>query len=87
MNRPNGILKATNEYQRLIVDYDKIPKAVLAAIAVSALNIAFCEEDLNKVNDALLNEWKILHSAGVIPQKPIREVTARLDDPDEPPIM
>ena len=69
-----GVFRTTNEYQRLIVDYDKIPKAVLAAIAVSALNLAFCEDDLDKVNEALINEWNVLHSAGIIPQKPIREV-------------
>jgi len=70
--RPNGVFKKSNEYARLIKDYDKIPKAVFAAIAASALNIAFCEDDLTKVNNALLNEWKVLHEAGIVPQKPIK---------------
>lgn len=74
MTRRNGIFKQSNEYARLVDNYDKIPKAVFAAIAVSALNIAFCEDDLSKINEVLINEWNALYNSGIIPQKPIKTI-------------
>lgn len=74
MSRPTGVMKVSNEYAQLFPDYDRIPKAVFAAIAASALNVCFCEDDLTKVNGALIREWQTLHNAGIVPQKPIAEV-------------
>lgn len=73
MTRPNGVFKIRNEYSALITDYDRIPKAVFAAVAASFANMVCCEDDLTQVNDAILNEWKALYEAGIVPQKPIRE--------------
>ena len=49
---------------------DAIPKAVLAAIAISALT---CGGDtLEDGRRALADEWRILHQQGIVPQAPNR---------------
>ena len=49
--------------------YNKIPKAVFAAIAVSFLyNHQIVEEE--RISDELLKEWEALHSNGIVQQKP-----------------
>jgi len=48
--------------------YDDIPKAVLAAIAVS-----YASTGGDHIDDAvpnILREWGILHENGIVPQKP-----------------
>lgn len=72
MARPNGITKQHNEYARLIHNYDRIPKAVLAAIAASFANMFVCEDDLSQVHKAVNAEWAALYAAGIVPQKPIQ---------------
>jgi hypothetical protein len=53
--------------------YASIPKAVFAAIAVSALT---CGGDhLETAQERVLEEWRILHENGIVSQKP-RAVTA-----------
>lgn len=48
--------------------YEKCPKAVLAAIAVSALT---CGGDhLDKAEKRLRLEWWALYHAGIVPQRP-----------------
>ncbi len=69
MSRPNGIFKTENEYQSLIDQsfYEKCPKAVFAAIAVSyAVNRGI---PLEEVTSELLNEWKTLNGNNIVPQK------------------
>jgi hypothetical protein len=46
---------------------DDIPKAVLAAIAVSALTCGgdYIEDALPRV----MREWELLHSNGIVPQR------------------
>lgn len=63
-------LKKTNEYSELVNDiYDRTPKAVFAAIAVSEyinrLNIP-----IGSLSDAVLKEWGALYKSGIVPQKP-----------------
>lgn len=60
--------KRLNEYAQQVANYDEIPKAVFAAIAVSALT---CGGDHLEQADELINEeWKTLYEAGIVPQKP-----------------
>lgn len=72
--RPNGVFKKENDYQKLLTRefYDKCPKAVLAAIAVSyVLNHLGTKPE--EAEEVILNEWHLLHNNGIIPQKPFRE--------------
>lgn len=65
-------IKLMNEYSGVIDDelYEKIPKAVLAAIAVSYLSGG--GDHLDKAQDELLEEWRVLYEGGIVPQKPPR---------------
>lgn len=66
--RFNGY-KLGNAYARELGDaYNAMPKAVLAAIAVS---LASCGGDrLDEARQAVIDEWWALHNAGIVPQKP-----------------
>ena len=70
-NRPNGVFKTENDYQKLIdpAFYEQCPKAVFAALAVS-----FCSNwanvPLEEITKGLANEWDILNKNGIVPQKP-----------------
>lgn len=71
--RPNGVFKKENKYQKLLSPefYDKCPKAVLAAIAVSyVLNHIGTDPEL--AEETLLAEWHTLYANGIIPQVPSR---------------
>lgn len=65
-----------NEYATLSGDdlFEKAPKSVWAALAVSfaSRNAGPDGESLDGVDvrRALLDEWKILHEQGIVPQKP-----------------
>lgn len=65
-------LKKINEYAGRVADYDRIPKAVFAAIAVSLLTGG--GDHFEGIDDAVMREWACLHLAGIVPQKPSREV-------------
>ena len=71
MRRPCGIQKKLNEYARTVRSYDDIPKAVWAAIAISALTTG--GERLAEAETLILEEWAILHANGIIPQKPLKK--------------
>lgn len=59
----------SNEYQQALGDiFDKAPKAVLAAIATSALTCGGGE--LDQARDRALREWWVLYEQGIVPQKP-----------------
>lgn len=53
---------------------DDAPKAVIAAVAVSLLERLNGGEyallDPIGIQDAFLEEWWVLHSNGIVPQKP-----------------
>lgn len=46
--------------------YARIPKAVLAAVAVSILSNG--GDDLDGASARILEEWEILHANGIVPQ-------------------
>jgi hypothetical protein len=50
-------------------NYDQTPKAVIAAIAMS-FAILLEEENVEEAKNRILKEWSILHSNGIVPQKP-----------------
>ena len=62
-------MKTGNEYAdqfgRL---YARIPKAVFAAVAFSFMSGA--GEDVERGITEFLNEWRVLHENGIVPQKP-----------------
>lgn len=62
--------KLGNEYERAIGSelYHAIPKAVLAAIAVSLATNG--GDHLQLAADGMLAEWLALHEAGIVPQRP-----------------
>ena len=62
----------SNEYANMIDReiFDKIPKSVFAAIAVSfLLNYQTVDED--NITQEIINEWKALHDNKIVYQKPI----------------
>jgi hypothetical protein len=71
--------KKGNEYaDELGVLYRMTPKAVFAALAVSALTVG--GEYLGEATPRLLREWWVLYNTGVVPQKPPLPCPWRLDD-------
>jgi hypothetical protein len=48
--------------------FDRIPKSVFAAIAVSALTQG--GDYLEKATVRVCDEWRVLHDNGIVPQKP-----------------
>lgn len=63
-------MKTGNEYTDMISPdfFDKCPKAVLAAIAVSYFYNAGSDE--SGITEALRVEWQLLYNQGIVPQKP-----------------
>lgn len=60
-------IKITNQYAReLGAVYGDMPKAVLAAVAVSALTVG--GDHLDKATVRVVTEWDALHAAGIVPQ-------------------
>lgn len=60
--------KTQNEYQKVLSErlYNECPKAVLAAIAVSALTQG--GSYLEDADQRLVTEWATLHKQGIVPQ-------------------
>jgi hypothetical protein len=70
MRRKDRAMKKLNNYALAIEGYDKIPKAVFAAIAFS---YATCGGDHWEYGtNNILDEWEMLHANGIVPQKPPR---------------
>lgn len=66
-----SISKRGNEYASELRSgrlYDKCPKAVFAAVAVSLLTQG--GDYLDEANLRILREWWALYLAGIVPQKP-----------------
>ncbi|TAN03098.1 MAG: hypothetical protein EPN36_13955 [Rhodanobacteraceae bacterium] len=61
-------LKSTNCYQQALAEalYRECPKAVLAAIAVSALTQG--GDFVDEADQRLVTEWDVLHGNGIVPQ-------------------
>jgi hypothetical protein len=68
-------MKKSNEYAQLIDPrvFEKVPKTVLAAIAVSLQAKLGVDGDWNaeSVTKALRKEWTTLYQNGIVPQKPL----------------
>jgi hypothetical protein len=64
-------VKVGNEYASVLGDlYTDIPKAVFAAMAVSALT---CGGDhIEEAQANIVREWWALYNSGVVTQKPTR---------------
>lgn len=64
-----NVQNKTNEYAAALGDlFDRTPKAVLAAIAVSVCTQG--GDFLDEAAGRLLHEWDVLHANGIVPQKP-----------------
>lgn len=70
--RGRGIKKGNSYAAVMGSDYDLIPKAVFAAIAVSRVSLGGDRLDVAK--DRIMEEWRILYENRIVPQKPIRYV-------------
>ena len=58
-----------NQYQQACPNCDDTPKAVIAALAYS-LAMRLCCDDEAAAQSLLAAEWRDLHAAGIVPQKP-----------------
>jgi hypothetical protein len=66
-------MKTSNEYAAMFKDkYDKIPKSVFAAVALSFAYINCEEKGFDGAVAEVLHEWDTLHQAGIVPQKPTK---------------
>ena len=70
-----AINKLWNDYADIIDArlYERLPKAVLAAIAVAYITRLNGDDTLRidgEVDELLLDEWQALHSNGIVPQAP-----------------
>lgn len=71
----------TNEYAaQLEALLDECPKAVLAAIAVSALTSG--GDHLEKAKLVVAEEWRALYRAGIVPQRPGKVALETLSHPE-----
>ena len=58
-----------NEYMSGFPDFDRTPKSVIAAIAVSFAALQ-SDGDFEKAKELIRQEWFLLHQGRVVPQKP-----------------
>ncbi|MEJ7745272.1 MAG: hypothetical protein WKF61_00655 [Luteimonas sp.] len=70
--------KTTNDYAEVLNPalYNEIPKAVFAAIVVSALTNG--GDWLNEADSRIAKEWDVLHGNGIVPQRPGKHARAAL---------
>lgn len=63
-------MKQMNEYARALDArvYERCPKAVFAAIAVSALTAG--GDQLDEATELVLKEWRVLHQNGIVQRGP-----------------
>lgn len=62
--------KLSNEYVAALGSlFERTPKAVLGAVVVSLLSNG--GDELGAVRAKLINEWRILHENGIVPQAPV----------------
>lgn len=60
-----------NEYQHEYPNFEKTPKTVAAAVAIS-LALRLCSDDIEAARKMVASEWASLNDAGIVPQKPPR---------------
>lgn len=60
-----------NAYAVAYPDYDRTPKAVLAAVAIS-LAMRLSEDDPQRAVALCRDEWRVLHIAKIVRQRPQR---------------
>lgn len=66
-------MKITNEYSSVLGPvYERMPKAVLAAIVVSFA--ARISGGLDAVPTAVMDEWQVLFENGIVPQRPAADL-------------
>jgi hypothetical protein len=58
-----------NELMSGFPDFDRTPKSVIAAIAVSFAALQ-SDGDFEKAKELIRQEWFLLHQGRVVPQKP-----------------
>lgn len=64
-------MKYSNEYAKTLGEtFEKAPKTVIAAVAVSVLTEG--GRILDQAEKLFLNEWKFLYQNRIVPQKPPR---------------
>lgn len=69
----------TNEYAEYLGPlFDDCPKSVLAAIAVSFITTGGDWPQLAQAG--IVREWRILHQAGIVPQKPPAKYPDNLEE-------
>jgi hypothetical protein len=71
----NRGVKLSNEYARSLVDYARVPKAVLAAVAYSLASRILEGEGRDSesptiVEEFIIEEWRVLNQNGIVPQEP-----------------
>jgi hypothetical protein len=59
----------TNEYQKDFPNFERTPKAVIAAVAYS-LAMRLSEDDPARAEKLLRDEWRVLHQNNIVPQVP-----------------
>lgn len=62
-------MKRMNNYANAVEGYDRTPKSVYAALALS-FALRLCEDDFDRANALIAEEWGILHNGGIVPQPP-----------------
>ena len=60
----------SNDYQRLFPDFDKTPKAVIAAICYS-LAMRLNDDSHQDAYRMIKDEWLALYEAQIVPQMPL----------------
>lgn len=63
-------MKLHNEYARALSNYERIPKAVLAAIAYSFADRLNCDIEGATPEGTIMDEWHLLYENGIVPQRP-----------------
>lgn len=66
-------MKISNAYAQEFPEYRDVPKAVFAAVAFS-LAMRMNEDNTDKAKAEFFREWGALHAAGILQQKPVKEV-------------
>lgn len=60
-----------NEYQKNYPNFDRTPKTVIGAVAFS-LALRICDDDYTAAKILISDEWKALHTTGIVPQKHLK---------------
>jgi hypothetical protein len=73
-----GGVKTTNEYAKKFPDFDRTPKAVIAALCWSlAERLHGNYDDGTNGEEIIRDEWIALHANGIVPQRPIAKAEGR----------